>query len=242
MKKKNFRDIRNGVFMLCITLAMLSTATFAWFTMNDKVSATGMQVQAKSKGSLVINMDDPVPQGSITTDVDFDDADATKLVPVTYSNGWKIVADPSTVDKATGSPDAPLTDVVMVEDVHYVDYLVYIASSGEPMQGQVLSATVDFAEANDILANKAITVAFYVDNDAPAASAAPDEVVRINVGEAEIKADLEIDSCANSAGGVPITMRIYYDGAASNGGKAYINSTDVPTEGATVTVTFRTEG
>lgn len=242
MKKKNFRDIRNGVFMLCITLAMLSTATFAWFTMNDKVSATGMQVQAKSKGSLVINMDAPVPKGSTTTDVDFADADATKLIPVTYSNGWKIVADPSTVDKTTGSPNAALTDVSMLEDVHYVDYLVYIASSGEPMQDQILNATVDFAAENDVLANKAITVAFYVNNDAPSAGAAPDATVRIGAGEAEVKADVDIASCADAADGVPITMRIYYDGAASNGGKAYINSTDVPTEGATVTVTFRAEG
>ena len=242
MKKKNFRDIRNGVFMLCITLAMLSTATFAWFTMNDKVSATGMQVQAKSKGSLVISMDDPVAQGATDTEVDFADGSATKLIPVTYSSGWKIVADPSTVDKTTGSPNAALTDVVMLKDVHYVDYLVYIASSGEAMQDQILNATVEFDGENDVLANKAITVAFYVNNDAPSSGEVPDETVRIGAGEAEVKTDVDITSCADAAGGIPITMRIYFDGAASNGGKAYINSTDVPTEGATVKVTFRADG
>ncbi len=242
MKKKNFRDIRNAVFMLCIMLAMLSTATFAWFSMNDRVSATGMQVQAKSKGSLVINMDDPVPQGSTDTEVDFADSDAKKLVPVTYSSGWKIVADPSTVDKDTGSPDAAVTDVAMEKNTHYVDYLVYIASAGEPLTGQTLKATVTADNTNTVLAAKAITVAFYVNNDAPSSSAAPDAVVRVATGEKEVETGVEITSCADSAGGIPITMRIYFDGAAANGGTAYINSAEVPTEGSVVTVEFKTVG
>lgn len=239
MKKKNFRDIRNAVFMLCIMLAMLSTATFAWFSMNDRVSATGMQVQAKSKGSLVINIDDPVPQNSTTTDVDFAEESATKLIPVTYDSGWKIVADPSTVDKTTGSPEAATTDVTMVKDTHYVDRLVYIASAGEEMEGQILSATVTATNTSTELSAKAITVAFYVNNDAPAANAAPDKVVRVATGETEVKTDVQITSCADAAGGIPITMRIYFDGAASNGGTAYINSAEVPTEGSVVTVEFK---
>lgn len=242
MKKKSFRDIRNAVFMLCIMLAMLSTATFAWFSMNDRVSAKGMQVQAKSKGSLVINKDNPVPAASTQTEVDFEDSEAVKLIPVTYKNGWKIVANPSAVDKGTGSPNADVTDVAIESNTHYVDKLVYIASAGEAMSNQTLSATVTADNTNTVLAAKAITVAFYVNNDAPSSSNAPDAVVRVGAGETEIKTGVEITSCASSSGGIPVTMRIYFDGAAANGGAAYINSENVPTEGSEVTVEFKTAG
>lgn len=242
MKKKNFRDIRNAVFMLCIMLAMLSTATFAWFTMNDRVSATGMQVQAKSKGSLVINIDAPVPAGSTTTEVDFAESEAHKLIPVTYNSGWKIVADGSSVNRDTGSPTAEVTTVEMEENTHYIDYLVYIASEGEPMTGQAIKATVTADNTNTVMAANAITVAFYVNSASPAADAAPDKVVRVTTGETEVKTGVEITSCADSAGGIPITMRVYFDGAAANGGTAYINTANVPTDGSVVTVEFKAVG
>jgi len=56
-----------------------------------------------------------------------------------------------------------------------------------------------------------------------------------------IATNLVIDSCATVAGGVPITMRVYFDGAAADGaGNAYIRSNAVPANAATVTVEFTT--
>ena len=52
---KKMRRLIPAVAMLMVAAVMLSTASFAWFTMNDQVSATGMQVQAKASGNLIIS-------------------------------------------------------------------------------------------------------------------------------------------------------------------------------------------
>lgn len=44
-----------AIAMLLISAVMLSTATFAWFSMNTTVSATGMQVKARAEEGLVIS-------------------------------------------------------------------------------------------------------------------------------------------------------------------------------------------
>jgi len=45
---KNTRKLIPAIAMLLIAAVMMSTATFAWFSMNQQVSATGLQVTAKS--------------------------------------------------------------------------------------------------------------------------------------------------------------------------------------------------
>ena len=44
-----------AIVMLLISALLLSTATFAWFSMNNKVTVTGMQVKATTGPSLVIS-------------------------------------------------------------------------------------------------------------------------------------------------------------------------------------------
>jgi hypothetical protein len=51
MKKKIFASTS----MLVVSAMMLSTATYAWFTMNKEVSVTNMQVKAKADQGLLIN-------------------------------------------------------------------------------------------------------------------------------------------------------------------------------------------
>lgn len=41
--------------MLAVSAAMLTTATYAWFTMNKEVSVTGMEVKAHAEEGLLIN-------------------------------------------------------------------------------------------------------------------------------------------------------------------------------------------
>lgn len=43
-----------AVVMLLISAILVSTSTYAWFSMNTQVKATGMQIQAKSEGGIVI--------------------------------------------------------------------------------------------------------------------------------------------------------------------------------------------
>lgn len=48
--KKKFRDIRNAVVMMCVMVAMMSTASYAWFTMSDSPTVTGMKMTAATAG------------------------------------------------------------------------------------------------------------------------------------------------------------------------------------------------
>lgn len=56
MKKKNSakRRLLSAAGMLAISAAMLSSATFAWFTMNKDVSVTGLQTTARAEEGIVI--------------------------------------------------------------------------------------------------------------------------------------------------------------------------------------------
>ena len=42
------RKLVPAIAMLLVSAVMLSTASFAWFSMNTTVSATGVQVQAQA--------------------------------------------------------------------------------------------------------------------------------------------------------------------------------------------------
>jgi len=60
MKKKNniFKKLIPAAGMLLLSTAMLATSTYAWFSMNKQVTATGMQITAKSDSTyLLINTD-----------------------------------------------------------------------------------------------------------------------------------------------------------------------------------------
>ncbi len=53
-KKMKWREIRSTVTMMCVMAAMLSTATFAWFTLTENATVAGLQMTAKSTGGLLV--------------------------------------------------------------------------------------------------------------------------------------------------------------------------------------------
>ena len=57
MKKKKWKDIRSAVTMMCVMLAMISTATYAWFTMSESATVTGLQMTAVTSGGLLVSTD-----------------------------------------------------------------------------------------------------------------------------------------------------------------------------------------
>jgi len=54
-KGSNFKKLIPAAGMLAVSATMLATSTYAWFSMNTQVTATGMQVQAKAEGGIVIS-------------------------------------------------------------------------------------------------------------------------------------------------------------------------------------------
>jgi len=91
-KKNNANSARRklipAVGMLVASAMMLSSSTYAWFSMNDTVTATGMTVQAKSNNTfLLINTgdndtaDEIQTAGAVTIPVDTISAEEAQVFP-----------------------------------------------------------------------------------------------------------------------------------------------------------------
>ncbi len=87
MKKKNniFKKLIPAAGMLLLSTAMLATSTYAWFSMNKQVTATGMQITAKSDSTyLLINTGDNDTAAEIQTA-------GTITIPLTVSAEQSVV-------------------------------------------------------------------------------------------------------------------------------------------------------
>lgn len=73
MKKKKWRDVKNALVMVVVMAAMMSTATYAWFTLTSNATVTGMQMTAGGSSGLKVS----------ETGADGTYADAITLAPET---------------------------------------------------------------------------------------------------------------------------------------------------------------
>jgi len=54
-KKKKWKDVRSALVMVLVMAAMMSTATYAWFTMTSNPTVTGLQMVASSGSGLSVS-------------------------------------------------------------------------------------------------------------------------------------------------------------------------------------------
>lgn len=54
-KKRDFRQIRGAIIMACVSLTVLSSATYAWFTISNQPRLTGLALTAGTVGGLEIS-------------------------------------------------------------------------------------------------------------------------------------------------------------------------------------------
>lgn len=85
-KKKKWRDVRSALVMTLLMVAMMSTATYAWFTLSSSPTVAGMEMVATSTGGLTVSkaVDEPFVNA---IKLDFNNSNAAegelaKLVPV----------------------------------------------------------------------------------------------------------------------------------------------------------------
>jgi hypothetical protein len=69
--------------MLAVSASMLATSTYAWFSMNTQVTATGMQVKAQAEGGIVISN---VNQTAWTAEASDTIDSVTALYPTSTAN------------------------------------------------------------------------------------------------------------------------------------------------------------
>lgn len=139
---KKMRRMIPALCMLLVSAIMLSTASYAWFTMNEQVTATGMQVQAKATGSLVISKS-PLTYNSAATEVDLSHTTVTQLSPISLVNTtpeadtptyeWQRPEDDAVVHSYTGRLTYGKLEKVSndIAKLCYLEEIVYIGTAGD---------------------------------------------------------------------------------------------------------------
>lgn len=104
---KAMKKLIPAICLLLISAVLLGTSTYAWFSMNTKVEATGMKVQATSAKNLVISNTSQLKQNEGSKIASSYSA-AVTLVPASTktlagSQNFYYVSDSTGVDYANGS-------------------------------------------------------------------------------------------------------------------------------------------
>jgi hypothetical protein len=174
---KKFKKLIPALALLLVSAVLMSTASYAWFSMNRTVTATNLEVKAKASDSLVIS--NALAVGTSVTHA-FTTAVST-LIPATHSdtyvessaasavnttNGLKFVNNPADVNASTGVAETSKTlyfgDAVNSgTTIYYVDYVVYIASAGQAMANTDLEVYLYRDTALEKDTTRAVTVDFY---------------------------------------------------------------------------------
>lgn len=253
---KKMRKLVPAFAMLMVAAIMMSTASFAWFTMNDQVTATGMQVQAKASGNLLIDTDKMTATSS-GIKVDFGGTKAD-LIPVTFvpatgkdligshatsAGAWYDAADVE-VDAIYGTADGDLNGVTptATADDHFSEYVVYLATAGDEFDGNLKFDLDAIANADSTIAN-AYTVALYVaaDNQTKAnidwtkPTYVYNQLTNKNETNAWVDTGVEVTvpstygKVAETAVGLMVVIRVYVDGALEIAGGVSVPATKVIT-------------
>lgn len=240
------KSITKKLFIAVLTLGLALIAsvgsTYAWFSMNKTVTASGMKVKAVAEGSIVITSTSSLPAtGTKATDYNFADSSATALYAsthdadyATYSTGLKHVSNAENVNPETGvakNSTASLSYEVATngDKVYYKDYSIYLAGDGQEFTGQDITVTLSgsFATAANTI-NKAIAVDFYGVANAVAAATciSANYLGTLNVAGTKnngttngttastsfVISNITIPATGSNKA-YAITMRVYFDGA-----------------------------
>ena len=166
---KKLKKLIPAFCMLLVSVAMLGTSTFAWFSMNKAVSATGMQITAKSDSVYLLIMEGEKTAQEVQTNnsasaaatnpentamlpaahetiTKTEDAEAKEADTTTYSNWYYQTAKKPTASAAETSTKTKLTTTSFSQYVLEYTYTITLAK-GSLEQGK-LTATAKITKKN----------------------------------------------------------------------------------------------
>lgn len=228
-------------------------------SMNRTVTATGMKVQATASQSLVIS--NTIGSTGVGTETSYTFTTSTsQLIPAThdgsgaFTTGLKYNTNPNEVSAGTGlqAGTTALTYADAINDptnskYYYVDYVVYIASSGGELTNQKLTAVLSQTTSLDTDTIKATSIDFYVNRDSAALGTF---VGTLNIAGLDAstnnatatKDTIDLLSYTSASRTIPVnkntttylqvTMRVYFDGAllkTKSPDQAFVYSDNVDT-------------
>lgn len=229
--------------MLLVSVILLSTASYAWFSMNTTVTATNMSVKATTGPSLVISASTNFTAG--TVEVSKSGVDVTLMPATAYTSG---MLDGTASHAALSAPATNLVYVANAGDVSpstglartgktlyysaattaavdggdpgfYFDYIFYVAAEGDnDIEAGSLVINMDAVDFSGFdpaeSILQAVTVQPYVDD----VLVGNPIYIKDGVTAQTLVADLSTDPIVAGApgevtGATKITLRVYIDGA-----------------------------
>lgn len=249
--------------LVLLAFFLLMGISFAWFSKNQEVRASGMGVSLHTSANLVISDSEDFSQSFMEVTMP---SNTYRLLPASYSaasaTGLQRPTDLSGVGYYSGLSGNP----IVMEDVssvdagkYYIDYTVYISSLGQALENATLTAAITAPDPATVpLYHLAATVDFYL-------SAVSQENYKGSLNLAgldreanhgkhnasAVKTELTLLSgsripCATDSTGEPylkIIMRCYFDGALQNTDTTtYVTSAAINTARFTLDISFTADG
>lgn len=244
---KKFRKVIPALCMLLISAVLMSTSTFAWFSMNKKVTATGMQITAKSDNIYLLISSEKTTvseirtEGAIAADLTIL-ADDAKVYPsahettsdiatlATATNWYYEIAETTDDSAAASGTKTALNDDLLPKYVLHKTVYITLAANSDPAANLRVSAA--------IASNSTAT--------GGSATFAPVKVVVGAVGGGMVELDsatpssttvLKSSITKDDATPVQVEIYIYYNGAD----EAVYTDNLANLDGATIDLTFTVE-
>ena len=203
---KNMRKLVPAFAMLMVAAIMMSTASFAWFSMNTTATATGMSVTAKSEGGLAIGIytAESTPPTATSYASSASVADGWKnstdaLSPVSHNGSAWFTATAVGVNdgsaKADGSGNkytdisgAPINNTTGAGYYYLTKWSIKTLAEGMQSDVSVTGVDVTIPDEDGIrVLGKSIRVAIYAQGDwyyfAPGYASAPSGVTLMRVSD-----------------------------------------------------------
>lgn len=206
---KKFKKLIPAMVMLLIATMLMGTTTYAWFSMNKTVTATGMMVTAQAEGSIVITNTSSLPTASVkTTNIDFTSVGNTNVyasthaaIDATYTDGLKYVNNAEKINLETGlAKNATEKAAIAYSNAanvpsgkqYYKDFSVYIAGDGQAFEHQDITITLEGSSTGSNNINNAVSIDFYglANASAAATATAANYKGTLNVAGVKNKADM----------------------------------------------------
>lgn len=249
---KKLKKLIPAFCMLLVSVAMLGTSTFAWFSMNKEVKATGMQITAKSDSVYLLIMEGEKTAQEVQTNnsasaaatnpentamlpaahetiAKTEDAEAKEADTTTYSNWYyQTAAKPTESTAETPTAKTKLTTTSFKQYVLEYTYTITLAK-GSLEQGKLTATAKITAQNSATGTDKTIEpVKVLVTTTQKAA-----EFTTTNMATAQ---DLYAGSITDTTA-IVVKVYIYLDGANE---KVYTNNI-TNLDGAKIDLTFNVD-
>lgn len=161
-----FKKIIPALCMLLISAVLMGTSTYAWFSMNTQVSASGMKVTANST-NLFLQISDSATYTDPATSVVYNETDGTKLKPATpvLKEGnasiekWQTATSNDPSNATSGATPADIATGTLGEYVYSKVLHFRIAPNSTATASNLVIADVTMTGDNSKALNKALRVA-----------------------------------------------------------------------------------